>query len=155
MNLGFAGSDDKDDWLHNNINFLPGGPGGKYHRGVYNYQEMLRECVTKHRNQLRRWGIELDYIVGHSLGGAAATIYAQEHGNGLKGVVTWGAPKSNQLNGHTTVAGWRFTHWEDPVTSNMCFAKWIGLLCPLKTHRHVVSRAFQYYDKLECTERSY
>ena len=94
---------------------------------------------------LSDWGIQIDYIVGHSLGGAAATIYAQEKENGLKGVVTWGAPKSNNIWASSAITGWRFVHYDDPVPSNFCF-----LGCPLISHQHVLSNAFQYYDELSC-----
>jgi len=146
MNLAFAGSDDWKDWVFNNANLFPGGPGGKYHAGFYNYQNWLSGCVNNYRNQLRGWGIQLDYITGHSLGGGAATVYAQEHGNGLKGTVTYGAPKTNQvIAGGSRVTGWRFMHADDPVTSSACF-----LGCAMRLHQHVVSSATEYYDKLEC-----
>eukprot|EP00947_MAST-08B_sp_MAST-8B-sp1_P000544 g544.t1 len=144
MNLAFAGSDDVMDWLQN-FNFIPGGPGGKYHRGFYDYQNGLSGCVNMYRGLLERWGIKLDYIVGHSLGGAAATVYSQEHGESLKGVVTHAAPKTNQIWGGAGIKGWRFAHADDPVPSNMCF---VG--CALKSHQHVVQNAYEYYDKLEC-----
>jgi pimeloyl-ACP methyl ester carboxylesterase len=144
MNLGFAGSDDTKDWLQN-FQFLPGGPGGKYHSGFYNYYTQLEPCITNYRNMLSDWGIQIDYIVGHSLGGAVATIYAQEKENGLKGVVTWGAPKSNNIWASSAITGWRFVHYDDPVPSNFCF-----LGCPLISHQHVLSNAFQYYDELSC-----
>lgn len=144
MNLGFAGSQTTKDWMQN-FQFWPGGPNGKYHSGFYDHQNQVKDCVNKYRDMLRGWGIKIDYIVGHSLGGAAATVYAQEHGNGLKGVVTFGAPKSNNIWASSAIKGWRFLHSDDPVPSSMCF---VG--CALQSHQHVLSSAYQYYDKLEC-----
>jgi len=146
MNLGFAGSDDIEDWLQN-IKYEAGGPNGKYHAGFFEHQNQVQACIKNYRNMLRGWGIELDYIVGHSLGGAAATVYAQEHGNGLKGVVTWGAPKSN-IWASSAIPGWRFVHSDDPVPSNMCFVPLLG--CALKSHQHVLSSAYEYYDQRKC-----
>lgn len=144
MFLAFAGSDDVMDWIHN-LNAIPGGPGGKYHRGFYNYQNDLQPCVNKYRNLLKSWGIKTDYIVGHSLGGASATVYAQEHGQPVKGVATYGAPKTNQAWGGGSVGGWRFQHTDDPVPSSMCFLK-----CALGTHRHVLTNGYEVFDKLVC-----
>ncbi|KAL1521734.1 hypothetical protein AB1Y20_021389 [Prymnesium parvum] len=141
MNLGFAGSDDISDWLQN-AQIWGGGPGN-HHSGFYNYQNDLKTCVNYHRNLLKSWGIPLEYIVGHSLGGAAATIYSELHGQADRGVVTFGAPKTN-LNS-ASLRGWRFIHRDDPVPSNMCF-----LGCPLIGHKHVVSRVYEYYDELTC-----
>mmetsp|Transcript_17438 Transcript_17438/g.36034 ORF Transcript_17438/g.36034 Transcript_17438/m.36034 type:complete len:514 (-) Transcript_17438:311-1852(-) len=144
MVLAFAGSDDTMDWIHN-LNAIPGGPGGKYHRGFYNYQNDLQPCVNKYRNMLSGWGIQTDYIVGHSLGGASATVYAQEHGQPVKGVATYGAPKTNQAWGSGSINGWRFQHSDDPVPSSMCFLK-----CALLSHKHVITNGYEMYDKLVC-----
>jgi hypothetical protein len=142
MALAFAGSDDMGDWIQN-AQAYPGGPGNKYHKGFYEYQDTLAQCVNGFRNKLKNsWGIELDYITGHSLGGAAATIYAQEHGLPHAGVATYGAPKTN-YDEWIDVKGWRFMHENDPVTSNLCFLGCI--MAPLK---HVIERAFEYTDKL-------
>ncbi|GMI19077.1 hypothetical protein TeGR_g8934 [Tetraparma gracilis] len=145
MNLGFAGSDDAKDWLQN-VQAWPGGSDWDYHNGFHSYYTMLEPCVTRYRYMLEGWGIKLDYIVGHSLGGAAATVYAQERGNGLKGVVTFGAPKTNQpWNGGTKLQGWRFVHADDPVPSNLC-----AVGCVMGPLHHVVSNTYQVYDQLEC-----
>ena len=141
MALAFAGSDDIGDWLKNADKEKDS--SGKYHKGFKTYVDMLSPCVETYRALLRVWGIEIDYIVGHSLGGAAATIYAQEFGNGLSGVATYGAPKTNFKKG-TPLKGWRFYHDNDPVTSNLCF-----LGCPLKKLHHVTTRAIKYYDVIK------
>eukprot|EP00443_Scrippsiella_acuminata_P071262 CAMPEP_0115393798 /NCGR_PEP_ID=MMETSP0271-20121206/11937_1 /TAXON_ID=71861 /ORGANISM="Scrippsiella trochoidea, Strain CCMP3099" /LENGTH=409 /DNA_ID=CAMNT_0002817451 /DNA_START=9 /DNA_END=1236 /DNA_ORIENTATION=+ len=74
----------------------PGGPDGKYHLGFYAYQAALAPCMNSFRRQLRHMkGRDLHYLLGRSLGGAAATIYAQEHGNAELGVLTYGAPRTN------------------------------------------------------------
>eukprot|EP00966_Prymnesium_polylepis_P275751 6371325-Prymnesium_polylepis.1 len=143
MNLAFSGSDDTGDWLQNAQAF-PSPSDTRFHNGFYSYTTQIQDCVNSYRNMLRVWGIELDYIVGHSLGGAAATIYAQLHGNGMKGVATYGAPKTNY--NHPTITGWRFMHYDDPVTSNLCF-----LACVMMPVNHVVSNAYEVYDKLECS----
>lgn len=160
MILGFAGSDDVKDWMQN-AQIWPGGPFNKYHSGFYDYQNGLSGCIKRNKDLLLSWGISLDYIVGHSLGGAAAVVYAQEHGNANKGVVTFGAPKTNirTFNGwwgwtahYPDVKGWRFMHSDDPVTSNMCFAG-----CIMYPHSHVVSSVFEYQDKwvkIKSTEKT-
>ena len=142
MALAFAGSDDIGDWIQN-AKAWPGGPRGRYHAGFYEYQKQLSGCVNYYRNKLERWGIQLDYITGHSLGGAAATIYAQEHGMPLAGVATYGAPKTNYH--YADIAGWRFTHKDDPVTSKLCF-----LGCIMSPVHHVIHRPYEYYDELQC-----
>jgi len=141
MNLAFAGSDDIKDWLQNTE--IWAGATGIHAKGFYDYQNSLKSCVQYHRELLKSWGIPLEYVVGHSLGGAAAVIYSDIHGAARRGVVTFGAPKSHLAS--ATVAGWRFFHRDDPVPSNLCF-----LGCPLAFHRHVVSNVRENYDELVC-----
>merc|ERR1712196_458962 len=151
MNLAFAGSDDGPDWMMNAKFWKKQGKNGAYHKGFWEYQnKLVKKCVKDYRDTLEAWGIKLDYIVGHSLGGAAATVYAQEHGNALKGVVTFGAPKTDWWSNKNNVKGWRFIHDDDPVGSNLCC-----LGCPLFSHKHALTKAYRYYDKLVCgTEKT-
>ncbi len=96
--------------------------GNTYHQGFYEYVQMLAPCVNHYRHILKSNSIEVAYITGHSLGGASATIYAQEYGLPVKGVATYGAPKTNwEVGGAEDVVGWRFMHMNDPVTSDLCF----------------------------------
>ena len=98
--LAFAGSDDITDWLQNTQAWpseVSTRTGKEYHSGFKEYTDSLFGCVEFYREELQQKKHTLDYIVGHSLGGAAATIYAQESalGNARHGVVTFGAPKTN------------------------------------------------------------
>merc|ERR1719155_234690 len=73
------------------------------HRGFFEYMEVLAPRVNEYRNWLEsECGIEIDFITGHSLGGAAATLYADVYGEPLGtngdhylGVVTFGAPATH------------------------------------------------------------
>ena len=164
--LSFAGTDDGGDAMADLNYFVKTGPSGtKYHGGFLGYVQQLAPCINPIRDALRRDGIELDFITGHSLGGAAATVYAQEYGEPLVGVATWGAPKTNYGSSGSVVKGWRFWHEDDVVSGNLCAVN--GLItflcpicgaifsaanggCPLSQYRHKVSKSYEYYDKLVC-----
>ena len=74
-----------------------------YHGGFYDYVMMTKNCVD-HRVRVRlleKWGFQINYITGHSLGGAAATVYQQlsaKRYNSVRDakVVTYGAPKTSK-----------------------------------------------------------
>lgn len=98
--LAFAGSDDIGDWVQNAQAWPSEAStrtGKKYHNGFKEHMDSLFNCVEYYREMLLQENHEVDYIVGHSLGGAAATIYAQESylGNAKRGTATFGAPKTN------------------------------------------------------------
>ena len=174
LSLNFAGTDDGGDVLADLDYFKTQSPktGNWYHSGFYKYQDKLSTCINNMRTALRNHGIELDFITGHSLGGAGATIYAQEHGNALKGVATWGAPKTNIRNSGNQITGWRFFHEDDLVSGNFAaftgilyiFCPWCAALfsamnavqggCwgghPLSCYDHKLTNAYEYYDKLVC-----
>merc|ERR1711988_482511 len=42
--------------------------------------------------------------------------------------------------------GWRFWHWSDPVTSNVCLDIFWGN-CVMKSLKHVTTRAYEFQDK--------
>jgi len=138
--LTFEGTDlgDVRDWF-TDANLQPGGPNNKYHMGFFEYQNSIKDCINERRSTIKsqlNQGRDIDFIMGHSLGGAAATIYAQEHGNGV-GVVTWGAPKTNYRSSGS-VKGWRFWHELDPITGDVCELS--AVVCPMSRLQHVVRR---------------
>jgi len=147
MVLSFAGTEMTDfrDW-RNNLNVWSTHVNGKtVHAGFYSYQNSLSRCVNNHKNNLAGRGIPLSYIVGHSLGGASATVYAQMHGNARHGVVTFGAVKT-RYNGQCSVAGTRYMHESDPAAGNL-----MGYFGYLK---HDVTSATQLYQGgYHCTRR--
>mmetsp|Transcript_24647 Transcript_24647/g.51599 ORF Transcript_24647/g.51599 Transcript_24647/m.51599 type:complete len:710 (-) Transcript_24647:516-2645(-) len=131
--LSIAGSDDLLDWLNNvafsstqitfdaNYSEADGARTGYVHGGFARYQQLLDECIDFHRNELRTiHGFELSYIVGHSLGGAAATIYTQVSGEATHGLVTFGAPKT-RYGASCQVRGTRYFHEDDIVPSSLPF----------------------------------
>jgi len=164
--ISFAGSDDVSDWIHNNFKAIPkkGITGRYYHKGFWEYQQSLRSCLYPMET---KYGAP-HFITGHSLGGAAATVYAQEWHDDMKtkgefqkcsydqnnnkiqstcttkqvvriGVVTFGAPKTNsRLDPDTTVHGWRVLHYMDPVGSGFR-----GIFVGLYPYEHVVATAIK------------
>ena len=78
--------------------------------------------MNNYKSKLAGWGIEIDYVVGHSLGGAAATVYQQQHSPGGQ-TITFGAPKtrvsSGSGSGSCSVSGTRVAHESDSISSNV------------------------------------
>ena len=98
MVVSFAGTDSDSlaDWADNlNYDVRQATPTLAVHEGFYEYATAVGDCLDYYTETLAGWGIGLDYIVGHSLGGAAAVIYSQLRDNpAAHGVVTFGAPKT-------------------------------------------------------------
>ena len=106
--LAFRGSDGLLDWT-NNLNFADEymtdlhNNEVEVHSGFYEYMAELAPKVNKYKDWLANdCGIEIDFITGHSLGGAATTLYADKYGepkgfggDGSFGVVTFGAPATH------------------------------------------------------------
>ena len=89
--------------------------------------ELLERSLNSEREDLKnKCGLDFDFVVGHSLGGAAATLYAEfndevlgEDGDGKNGVVTFGAPRTHWAQSKAcTIKGLRFYHSQDIVTSS-------------------------------------
>jgi len=137
MVLSYAGTNDMWDALQD----LKTWGHGSYHGGFYDYVMMTKSCVDSRVDLLRSWGIELDYIVGHSLGGAAATVYQQLSGNGAK-VVTFGAPKTSKSTSCRS-NGLRIFNEKDPVASNG-----LGILGGFN---HDVTASRQAYESSYCS----
>lgn len=111
--VSFDGSDDIWDWTNNLQLWKEGG----YHSGFLKHVNKVKSCldwnVSKH-------GGEVHYYVGHSLGGAAATIYydlANNHARDAQ-VITVGAPKTHVASG-CDIPGIRYADTRDPVASNV------------------------------------
>jgi hypothetical protein len=147
MVIGFAGTDglsDFSDWV-DNLNLDTTNPSGQanVHEGFYNYQGKVSGCIIGKKNQLAGWGIDIDYIVGHSLGGAAATVWSQHNDNpAVHGVYTFGAPKTRQ-DGSCSVPGKRFAHESDAISSNV-----MGIL---GNFNHDVQNSVKAYKESYCS----
>lgn len=88
------------------------------HEGFWEYLMKVWNCVEDH---VAKMNGKLDFVVGHSLGGAAATLYWQLTSDAHRGqswVVTFGAPATRSKEACTAM-GFRFYHQEDPVASNV------------------------------------
>jgi hypothetical protein len=131
MVLAWAGTDDFWDALQD----LKTWGHSKYHGGFWDYVSMTYDCVQNRVSTLAGWGIQLDYITGHSLGGAATTVYKQRSGNGAK-AVTFAAPKTTRDTACAS-PGVRYFDEKDPVASNG-----LGIL---GAFNHDISSAVQLY----------
>ena len=79
MDLGPSGSTDLVDWWDNLQASSSSISGGKIvHKGFRDHERRVAECLMGHVNRLQGWKIGVDYIIGHSLGGAAAVVFAQD-----------------------------------------------------------------------------
>jgi len=150
--LEFRGSDELEDAV-TDLSTDAGGPGNRYHSGFYLYTVQLAQaCVTQQRQKLiQQLGHDLHFITGHSLGGAAATIYAQLYGNAELGIVSWGAPKTNHGDA-TLVKGVRIWHWEDPTVNSWCWNP--AFHCDFQHLRHAVENHVQVKAERICQDRS-
>ncbi|KAH8093567.1 N,N-dimethylaniline monooxygenase [Aureococcus anophagefferens] len=115
------------DWVYNCDDDPKTRAGVKVHGGFLEYFELLEKSIDAERADLKNeCGLDFDFVVGHSLGGAAATLYAEfneevlgEDGNGKNGVVTFGAPRTHWAQSKAcTINGLRFYHPKDIATSN-------------------------------------
>ena len=143
--VGFAGTSgltDFGDWSDNLDTDIRNTNGIRNHEGFIEYMEKVKNCVNNYRNMLSGWGIPLSYVVGHSLGGAAATVYSQHHGDSTHGVRTFGAPVTR--NGAScSVKGKRWAHEKDAVASNA-----MGVM---GNFNHDVQNAGKMYETSSCT----
>jgi len=137
MVLSYAGTNDMWDALQD----LKTWGNAQYHGGFYDYVIMTKSCVDSRVNLLSSWGIPLSYITGHSLGGAAATVYQQLSNNGAT-VVTFGAPKTSK-NTACRSSGVRIFNEKDPVASNG-----LGILGGFN---HDVTSSRQAYESSYCS----
>jgi hypothetical protein len=150
MTVSFAGTDglsDFGDWKDNLNTDVFCSAGVCTHEGFNDYMMKINDCVNDGVSQLKGWGIQIDYIVGHSLGGAAATVYSQKNNNpATHGVATFGAPKTRAGNdGSCSVPGVRYAHEKDAVASNA-----MGVM---KNFNHDVQESTQVYNTRTCSEK--
>lgn len=141
MVLSYAGTDDMWDAMQD----LKTWGHGTYHGGFWDYVIMTKGCVDSRVDLLRSWGIDIDYVVGHSLGGAAATIYKQintQPGMNNAKVITFGAPKTTR-NRSCLSSGTRIYNEKDPVASNG-----LGLM---GSFSHDINEAKQAYVSSSCS----
>jgi len=97
--------------------------------------------------QLHSWGIEIDFLTGHSLGGAAATVFSQLTNNPAeRGVWTFGAPKTRN-DGSCSVSGKRFQHESDSIASNV-----MGVM---ESFNHDIEDSYTVKDHSYCSKRKW
>jgi len=145
MTISIAGTDGLPtnanaigDWIDN----LNTGTSGNNHAGFMNYKNKISSCLDSKKALLAGWGIGIDYIVGHSLGGAAATVYAQHHGEPTKGVITFGSPPS-RTGSSCNINGERYAHQNDAIASNV-----MGFMNGIN---HDIDSSIQVYDYSYCS----
>ena len=85
-------------------------------KGFTRYQNDVSGCINGY---LSAANLDPDYIVGHSLGGAAATVFYEKN-SALHGadLVTFGAPKTSS-SGSCGNSGKRIAHESDSISSNV------------------------------------
>ena len=120
MALSFAGSNDAWDWILDLTQTGLGAPSN-IHAGFWKYVDLLQGCVNGGVATLWGWGIDIDMIIGHSLGGAAASVYRQLYGNnnGIRTAKldTWAGPKTTRGASCRYPGSRRFDE-KDPVSGN-------------------------------------
>ena len=68
------------DWLDNFNTGTTTITGSRtVHSGFVDHERRVSSCLMGHVNTLNGWQIGVDYIAGHSLGGAAAVVFAEDH----------------------------------------------------------------------------
>eukprot|EP00620_Florenciella_sp_RCC1587_P006691 CAMPEP_0182603192 /NCGR_PEP_ID=MMETSP1324-20130603/92370_1 /TAXON_ID=236786 /ORGANISM="Florenciella sp., Strain RCC1587" /LENGTH=956 /DNA_ID=CAMNT_0024821119 /DNA_START=44 /DNA_END=2914 /DNA_ORIENTATION=- len=145
MTVGIAGTDglsDFGDWVDNLDTDHKSVNGMTVHEGFYEYQEKIASCINNYRNLLSGWGIDMDYIAGHSLGGAASTVFSKVHGRGTAQLYTFGAPKT-RVGASCTESGVRYAHESDSVASNA-----MGVM---NSFSHDISGSIQMYSESYCS----
>lgn len=143
--VGFGGSDDLDDWLLNIGGIY--NPSNGVHGGFDKYVDMIQSCTD---NMAQKHG-KITYFVGHSLGGAAATLYHERScckADDAR-VFTIGAPATHQNPGEDCpIPGLRRAHKKDPIASSKMgkpsnwWGQWNFFTSP---YHHRVARA-QFYE---------
>ena len=120
-----------------------------YHKGFADYIEELESCIQTKRLELwNNEGIKVASLVGNSLGGAAATLYARKYGNAFYGVTTFGAPMTQNTGSNvcasdsTGIFGKRHYQEFDPVATDVLGA--------LGSYRHELEYAWQWKKIREC-----
>jgi len=108
--LAFAGSDDGSDWAHNLNAGSSGWHGSTVHAGFKSYVQSLESCIESYYSTHNP-----SKMVGHSLGGAAASLYALK--KGLLTTHTFGAPPTVWGIDQCRIPGKRILHERDPVGS--------------------------------------
>jgi len=120
MAITFAGSNDAWDWILDLTQTGLGAPAN-IHSGFWKYVDLLQACVNSGVDSLWAQGIDIDMLIGHSLGGAAASVYRQLYG-GKNGVTTsqldtWAGPKTTRGSSCRYPGKRRFDE-KDPVSGN-------------------------------------
>ena len=145
MTVGIAGTDglsDFGDWIDNADTDHRTVNGMTVHEGFYEYQDKIAGCINNYRNMLSGWGIDMDYIAGHSLGGAASTVFSKVHGRGTAKLYTFGAPKT-RVDNSCSEDGVRYAHQSDAVASNA-----MGLF---GSFNHDIDEFIQMYSESYCS----
>jgi len=106
FNCIFGSCDWGDDLNNGNID--------GYHAGFYNYAQRINGGTSSACRGIKT--TDYDFVTGHSLGGAAATVWKSRGFNPGAKLVTFGAPMTSKSRGN--VAGERFYHDNDPITGN-------------------------------------
>jgi hypothetical protein len=131
--MSFSGTDglyDLHDWVSDlSVGEDPAGPG--YHGGFWRYQNSLTKMAEAGHEGCKKifehTMTSRDYIVGHSLGGAAATVYhrvkyGDNGGANVPQLATFGAAKSTSGGADhgqcQARPGTRYYHNNDPVASD-------------------------------------
>jgi hypothetical protein len=110
-NFAFRGSDDISDWLSN--------AGGIFTASVNNLHAGFNTEFNKLKGDIDAavGACPNPKFIGHSLGGAMATVAHQTYGKGT--VATFGAPQLFDNNPGCAAGGYRLYHEEDPVAGNV------------------------------------
>jgi len=120
-NFAFRGSNDLGDWRNNILGALSKETVGGFevHGGFYDELQVLMKLPGDLEGKARACGDNANFI-GHSLGGAIATVARLHFGKGK--VTTFCAPKVfKRGQGCPILSGDRVFHEEDPVASNLYY----------------------------------
>lgn len=130
--LAFGGTSVAEDWLYNLTYFQSEGFGGRTHKGFADIVAAAHDVVLAGLYDTGAVGKRL-WLVGHSLGGALATLAAwrlHDEGFDVAGCVTYGAPPLLNEGAARAYAPplYRFVNEGDPVP---------GMHWPRLTHPYV------------------
>jgi len=146
MAIAFAGSNDAWDFVLDLVQIGNGNPSD-LHWGFWKYVDLVQGCTNSYVNQLWGWDIDIDMLVGHSLGGAAAVVYKRMYGGnlGVRNAVvdTWAGPKTTKGTQCRYPGNRRFDE-KDPVSGNG-----MGLMGSLS---HDVQNAQRGSQGSECSD---